>query len=109
MNEAFLNQMTEFIFVEHKLQKADIIFIPGSGHPQLAEEAAHLYKQGLAPWILPSGRYSITRGKFMEVREEQGHYPGTFETEWEFLAQVLVQNKVPKEAILKENQATYTY
>ena len=109
MNQAFLNQMTEFIFVQHKLQKADIIFIPGSGHPQLAEEAAHLYKQGLAPWILPSGRYSVTKGKFMGMQEKQECYPGAFETEWEFLEQVLIQNKVPQEVILKENQATYTY
>lgn len=109
MNQAFLKQITEFIFVEHKMQNADIIFIPGSGHPQLAEEAAHLYKQGLASWILPSGRYSVTKGKFMGVQEKQECYQEDYETEWDFLRQVLIQNKVPKEVILKENRATYTY
>ena len=59
MNDKFLNQITEFIFVEDKAEKSDMIFIPGSGFPQLAEEAAKLYHQGLAPYILPSGKYSI--------------------------------------------------
>ena len=34
MNDKFLNQITEFIFVEDKPEKSDVIFIPGSGFPQ---------------------------------------------------------------------------
>ena len=109
MNQAFLNQITEFVFAEHKLEEADIIFIPGSGHPQLAEEAARLYHQGWAPWILPSGRYSITTGKFSGVLDKQECYQGSYETEWDFLSQVLQENGVPGTAILKEDRATYTY
>ena len=109
MNQAFLDQITEFVFAEHILEEADIIFIPGSGHPQLAEEAARLYHQGWAPWILPSGRYSITTGKFSGVLDKQECYQGSYETEWDFLSQVLQEKGVPGTAILKEDRATYTY
>lgn len=109
MNQAFLDQITEFVFAEHKLEEADIIFIPGSGHPQLAEEAARLYHQEWAPWILPSGRYSITTGKFSGVLDKQECYQGSYETEWDFLSQVLQEKGVPGTAILKEDRATYTY
>ena len=109
MNQAFLDQITEFVFAEHKLERADIIFIPGSGHPQLAEEAARLYHQGWAPWILPSGRDSITTGKFSGVLDKQECYQGSYETEWDFLSPVLQEKGVPGTAILKEDRATYTY
>lgn len=109
MNDKFLNQITEFIFVEDKAEKSDMIFIPGSGFPQLAEEAAKLYHQGLAPYILPSGKYSILNGKFAGVQEKQELYDGEYETEWEFLKEVLKKNQVSEEHILREDNATYTY
>lgn len=109
MNDKFLNQITEFIFVEDKPEKSDMIFIPGSGFPQLAEEAANLYHQGLAPYILPSGRYSVLNGRFAGVQEKKELYDGEYETEWEFLKEALKKNQVPEEHILKEDQATYTY
>ena len=109
MNDKFLKQITEFIFVEDKPEKSDVIFIPGSGFPQLAEEAAKLYHQGLAPYILPSGKYSILNGKFAGVQEKQELYDGEYETEWEFLKEALKKNQVPEEHILRENNATYTY
>ena len=58
----FLAQMEEFIFAEKKPEKADIIFVPGNGYPQMAEKAAQLYRQGLAAFVLPSGRYSVAPG-----------------------------------------------
>lgn len=109
MNDKFLNQITEFIFVEDKPEKSDVIFIPGSGFPQLAEEAAKLYHQGIAPYILPSGRYSILNGKFAGVQEKKKLYDGEYETEWEFLKEVLKKNQVSEERILREDKATYTY
>ena len=109
MNQKFLEQLTEFIFVEDLPEKADIIFIPGSGFPQLAEEAAGLYHRGYAPYILPSGRYSILTGHFGGVQEKAWMYPGDYETEWEFLKEVLIKQQVPEKAVLKEDQATYTY
>ena len=60
----FLKKTKEFIFVENKPEKADIIFVPGNGYPQMAEKAAELYREGYAPVVLPSGKYSITTGRF---------------------------------------------
>ena len=105
----FLNGAEEFIFAENPLEKADIIFVPGNGFPEMAEKAAELYGQGYAPYILPSGRYSITMGKFAGVQSKKEIYDGDYETEWEFLKTVLMKNKVPEEAILREDQATFTY
>lgn len=39
----------------------------------------------------------------------QETYPGDFSTEWELLSHVLWKNGVPEQAILKEDQASYTY
>ena len=75
----------------------------------MAEKAAELYRNGFAPKILPSGRYSITAGRFTGVLDKKECYCGTYKTEWDFLKDVLMQNGVPEEAILKEDQATYTY
>lgn len=75
----------------------------------MAEKAASLYREGYAPYILPSGRYSITLGKFAGVQSKKEIYGGDYETEWEFLKNVLLKNGVPEEAILREDQATFTY
>lgn len=108
-NEIFLNNFTDFIFLEDQPQKSDIIFVPGNGFPQMAERAAKLWNEGYAPRILPSGRYSILTGKFAGVQAQQKKYTGKYETEWDFLYDVLTRNGVDGQAVLKENQATYTY
>ncbi len=108
MYEKFLNQITDFIFVETQVKPADMIFVPGNGYPQMAEQAARLWKDGLAPWVLPSGRYSILSGKFSGVLSQKERYEKTYETEWEFLKDVLVKNGVKESCILREEQASYT-
>ena len=45
----FVQDMTEFIFVEDKPQKADMIFIPGGDRGELAVTAAGLFREGYAP------------------------------------------------------------
>ena len=40
MYQNFLDQFTDFVFVEHAPAASDIIFIPGNGYPQMAERAA---------------------------------------------------------------------
>ncbi|EOP54379.1 MULTISPECIES: YdcF family protein [Bacillus] len=84
--------ITNFIFVETEISPADVILIPGANHPQLMEKATSLYKQGLAPYILPSG----------------GYKPHVGTTEWDFLRNIGIANGVPEEAILKEDQAQHT-
>ena len=107
--ERFLDQISDFIFVEDKPERADIIFVPGNGFPQMSIEAARLWKEGMAPWILPSGKYSIGKGAFTGVQAMKEKYQGPYQTEWEFLKEALKKNQVPEEHILRENNATYTY
>ncbi len=109
MYEKFLNQITDFIFVETPVKPADMIFVPGNGYPQMAEQAARLWKGGLAPWVLPSGRYSILSGTFSGVLSQNERYKKAYETEWEFLKDVLMENGVEESSILKEERASYTY
>ena len=78
----FVQDITEFIFVEHKPEKADIIFIPGGDRGELAVTAAELFRKGYAPFVLPSGRYSKPVGRCL--------IPG-YETEWDFLKDILVR------------------
>lgn len=107
--QKFLKDTEDFIFIENKPQKADIIFVPGNGYPHMAENAASLYKEGFAPRILPSGKFSVTLGRFSGVLKKAERYQGDFETEWEFLRHVLIQNGVDQQSILKEDKATFTW
>lgn len=109
MHQEFIDKAGEYIFQEDTLEKADIIFVPGNGYPQMAEAAAELYKRGYAPYILPSGKHSIITGEFSGVLAKSEIYDGNYETEWEFLQDVLIKNGVPKEAILREDASTFTY
>lgn len=108
----FYDYMTEFIFVEHQPEKADIIFVPGGNYPDSARYAAQLYKEGWAPYVMPSGKYSIVTGKFVlaeQMQDEGIPEELVYETEWDYLRGILMDNGVPSEAVLKENEATYTY
>ena len=96
----FVQDITDFIFVEDAPEKADIIFIPGGDQGSLAVTAARLFREGYAPRILPSGRYSKPVGRCLIP---------DYETEWDFLKDILVKEGVPRERILEERQATYTY
>lgn len=109
MYEEFIKETSEFIFAENKPEKADIIFVPGNGYSQMAERAAQLYAEKYAPFVLPSGKYSISAGRFGGVLTGQKRYNGEYQTEWEFLKDVLMKNGVPADAVLKEDQATFTW
>ena len=93
--QGFLENFTDFIFLEDEPRQADVIFVPGNGYPQMAERAASLWREGYAPFVLPSGKYSVTKGHFSGVMAEKEKYPGPYATEWEFLADVLRKNGVP--------------
>lgn len=106
---AVIHDITNFIFCEDKPARADMILIPGGGYPEIAERAAALFREGFAPLVLPSGKYSVKKGFFPGALSKESQYSGEFATEWAFLKNVLMQNGVPEEAILKEDRATYTY
>ena len=108
--EDFIRAVTEFIFVQDAPEKADVILIPGSRKTEHAIRAAELYRAGYAPYVLPSGRYSTVKGCFGDIPERyRAEYPGRYETEWDFLRTVLMKHGVPEKAILREDQATYTW
>ena len=58
LNEKQIQQITEYIFPEDALEKADVIFIPGCARPEHTEEAARLYREGYAPLVIPSGGFT---------------------------------------------------
>lgn len=111
---AFYDAITEFIFIEDKPQKSDIIFIPGSDYGCLAAHAADLYKEGLAPYVMPSGKYSILTDGF-SLPSDSSEYLGSeanlasIRTECDYLSAVLLHNGVPVSAVLPEPEAAYTY
>ena len=105
----YYDYLTEFIFVEDIPEHSDAIFIPGSGYGEIALHAAKLYRDGLAPLIVPSGKYSIVTGKFGGVQSPDTYVGRIFETESDFLTQILLDQGVLGEAILQEKEATYTW
>ena len=108
--EGFVRAVSDFVFVEDAPAASDVILIPGNSSPVHALRAAELYHQGMARYLLPSGRYTKVVGHFAGVdpawREK---YPGDYETEWAYLRAVLADAGVPDAAILREDQATYTW
>lgn len=108
MDKRQLDDITEYIFLRDALRPADVIFIPGCNRPEHTEEAARLYREGYAPLLIPSGRFAKAAGHFQGVAEGAERYGTDFACEADFLAEVLRQNGVPEEAILREREATYT-
>ena len=103
-----IEEITRYIFLEDPLEKADIIFIPGCPRPEHTEEAARLFHEGYASLLLPSGGYTKLEGGFQGVKKGGDRYGTDFSCEADFLEAVLLAKGVPKEAILKEREATYT-
>ncbi len=108
MNQRIINDITNFMFVNDTPQKSDVILIPGTHHHEITELAAELYHKGLAPYILPSGKYYSLFGHFVNEMVTEPRYMGDFATEFEFAKYILMQNGVPESAILCEDKATNT-
>lgn len=80
-----LKSLGSFLVVQDELKKADVIIVLG-GENDRVEEAARLYKQGLAPYILMTGKMVAYGMKRSAVR-----------------------SGVPAEDILVEPEAASTY
>ena len=104
----FLRDITEFIFLEDLLEKADLIIVPGNTWPQPARRAAALYHEGMAPYIVVSGRYSKGQQTFAGAACEGDRYKGAYMTEADFLTDVLIREGVPETAVLQERKAEFT-
>ncbi len=105
----WIDDITAFIFLHDAPQKGGYPLHSGNGHAEPSEYAAQLYHSGYAPLILPSGRFSVTTGEFDGQKSGARRYEGRFETEWAFMRAVLLANGVPDRAILREDEATFTY
>jgi len=104
-----IDDITNFIFIENKPKQVDIIFIPGGSYAEIAENAAKLWHKDYSSIILPSGKYSVKRGYFPGPLSKADKYNEKYNTEWEFLKDVLLQNGVIETAVLKEDKAEFTY
>ena len=104
----FLRDITEFIFLEDLPEKADLIIVPGNTGPQPARRAAALYHEGMAPYIVVSGRYSKGQQTFAGAACEGDRYKGAYMTEADFLTDVLIREGVPETAVLQERKAEFT-
>lgn len=91
-----MNRITEYLFVENELEKADAILIPGSPFLEPAEKAVRLYLEGYAPLLVPSGSCWLFCRRAGRI------------SECEAMAQVLARAGVPEAAILKECKARHT-
>lgn len=107
-NHDFIKDVTDFIFLSDAPEPVDVIFIPGGSWPALPEYAARLWRGGFAPLVLPTGRYSVKRGRFHGVRDKADVYDGDYPTECDFMTDALRKNGVPAGAILREDRSEYT-
>lgn len=104
----FIKDITDFIFLEDKPEEADVILVPGNTWPQPARRAAGLYRAGLAPLIIVSGRFSKGLDAFPGPACDGERYHGHYRTEADFLSDVLEQEGVPAYAIWQEREAEFT-
>ncbi|TDM02208.1 YdcF family protein [Macrococcus carouselicus] len=88
------NYLSEFIFIEHIPEPADIILIPGSTEIALAKKALELYRKRYADCILISGGYN----KKLAYKQ----------TEAGFLAEYLYENGISPSAIYLDHFAQNT-
>ena len=108
MISKIISDISDFIFVSDKPQKADAIFLPGGSHPEQPEYAAELYHNGLAKWMIPSGGVSVKSGKWHGVRSKADIYDGNYHSDCEFFTDVFLKNGVPASAIIGENKSGHT-
>ena len=100
MNDRIIKDITDYIFVCDTPCKADIIFLPGGTYAEVPEKGAELFSKGIAPLIMPSGKYSVSADGFAGVSSKEKIYTGSYGTECEFYTDVLKKCGVPESAIL---------
>ena len=89
-------KLWEYHHMNHAMRPADCIFALGSHDLRVADRAAELYFEGLAPLVIFSGGLgNVTRGIWTETEADQ-------------FAAIAIRKGVPENAILVENQSTNT-
>lgn len=103
-----INEIGNFIFVDNKPEKCDVIITVGGSFPQIAEKAAELYKSGFSEYVLAGGGVSVKTGAFAGVKDKKDIYSGDYKTECDFYEDVLIKNGVPETAIVREDKSGHT-
>lgn len=103
-----INDITDFIFVSAEPRIADLIIAVGGSFPQIPEKAAELYREGFAPYVLTTGRFTHKLGHFRGVSDKTDIYDKPYVTECDFYRDVLTRNGVPESAIIREDKSEYT-
>jgi len=89
-----IENLWQYMQLNHHVEKADCIFVLGSNDPRVAEHAVNLYHQGMAEYLIFSGGFGrLTEGVFDQ-------------TEAETFAAIAKDLGVPADKIIIENQAT---
>lgn len=87
-----IKSITNFIFVENKIENSDIIIVPGTFRIEIISKALQVYKQGYAKYILTTGGALNENG----VSESQ------------FQKEYLIGSGVRKENVFNESKSTNT-
>lgn len=97
--DTLVQVLWDYMLVGHTLRKADCIFMLGSYDVRVADYAIDLYKQGYAPYILFSGGV-VQQNSSLNIYWD--------ETEADYFANRAIQQSVPTDKVLIENQAMNT-
>jgi len=108
MNMRIINDISNFIFVEDVLEKADAILIPGGSYPELPERAAEMFRLGYAKYIVPAGGFSVKLGYFPGPKSKAEKYNKNYETECDFYTDILIRNGVDAKCIILEDKSRFT-
>lgn len=108
MANRIITDISNYIFISDAPGKADCIFLPGGGHAEPPEYAAQLWHKGYAKWLIPSGGVSVKRDKWNGVRSKADVYNGDYQTDCEFLTDVLLKNGIPADVIIGEDRSGHT-
>lgn len=92
-----IKRITNYLFIDHQPEKADVILLPGSPFAEPAERAARLYLDGYASFMVPSGNCWIFHRRGSDCPTECGMLSG-----------ILRQAGVPNKAIVREDKARHT-
>jgi uncharacterized SAM-binding protein YcdF (DUF218 family) len=94
--KALAKTVWDYLHMNHKLEKADCIFVLGSHDLRVAERGAALYLHGWAPLLIFSGGLgNFTQGMWTEKEADK-------------FAAIAIDMGVPGEAIITENMSTNT-
>lgn len=97
--DALVQVIWDYMLVGHTLKKSDCIFVLGSYDVRVAQYAIDLYKQGYAPYVLFSG------GVLQQNDRLNVHWD---ETEAVYFARLAVEQGIPSDRVIIENEATNT-